>query len=55
MNDEINYDLLTTIHGIQLGNITCPELLGHTLGVNSKTQDNIPNSVAKAYCGGDKC
>lgn len=50
ISDEINYDLLNTLHGIQTGQITCPELLGQTLGVNSKTQDNIPTSVVKAYC-----
>lgn len=50
ISDEINYDLLRTLHDIQTGQITCPELLGQTLGVNSKTQDNIPTSVVKAYC-----
>lgn len=48
VNDEINYDLLMTVNGIQSGHVQCPRLLGdcHLLG-NSRTNETIPPAVQK--------
>lgn len=45
VTDEINYDLLKTIKGIQSGEIPCPELLGYN--PVSKTTEDIPPVIAK--------
>ncbi|XKL66481.1 hypothetical protein PGB90_009901 [Kerria lacca] len=55
VNDEINYDLLMKAYNIQTGQDSCPELLGQTLGKFSKTTDNIPSSLKKAYCPKQSC
>lgn len=47
INEEVNYDLLHTIHGIESGEISCPELLGHS--TVSKTQESIPSVYQKIY------
>ncbi|CAG2069276.1 unnamed protein product, partial [Timema podura] len=46
VSDLINYDLLSRIHGVQSGDVSCPELLGTSL--KSKTQENIPAAMEKA-------
>ncbi|KAL1140373.1 hypothetical protein AAG570_000305 [Ranatra chinensis] len=48
VTDEINYDLLKTIEGIQNGSIPCPELIGSS--PVSKTKDSIPTVLEKIYC-----
>ncbi|KAF5269270.1 hypothetical protein FQR65_LT02571 [Abscondita terminalis] len=45
ISDLINYDLLNTIHKIQMSEIACPELLGHS--VTSKTKETIPQALYK--------
>lgn len=45
VTERINYDLLSTIHDIQKGEISCPELLGHT--TTSKTKESIPTALYK--------
>ncbi|KAB0804942.1 hypothetical protein PPYR_01912 [Photinus pyralis] len=45
VTERINYDLLTTVHAIQKGEMSCPELLGHT--TTSKTKENIPSALYK--------
>lgn len=49
VNDEVTYDLLKTIDGIQNGSIPCPELIIPSLV--SKTQESIPSAMEKVYCG----
>nr|CAD7410299.1 unnamed protein product [Timema cristinae] len=46
VSDLINYDLLSRIHGVQSGDVSCPELLGTSL--KSKTQENIPAAMERA-------
>jgi glutamate--cysteine ligase catalytic subunit len=53
VSEHINYDLLTQIHGIQTGEIPCPELLGTCL--QSKTQESIPPAVEKAEAMNGEC
>lgn len=53
VSERINYDLLTQIHGIQTGEIPCPELLGTCL--QSKTQESIPAAVEKAEAINGEC
>jgi glutamate--cysteine ligase catalytic subunit len=53
VSERINYDLLTQIHGIQTGEISCPELLGTCL--QSKTQESIPAAVQKAEAINGEC
>lgn len=53
VSERINYDLLTQIHGIQTGEIPCPELLGTCL--QSKTQESIPAAVEKAEAMNGEC
>ena len=48
VNEEINYDLLKTIDGVQSGTVPCPELIGPSLV--SKTQETIPTAMQKVYC-----
>ncbi|KAK5645790.1 hypothetical protein RI129_004254 [Pyrocoelia pectoralis] len=45
VTERINYDLLSTIHKIQKGEVSCPELLGHT--TTSKTKESIPTALYK--------
>lgn len=45
INDSVNYDLLRTLSKIQNGEISCPELLGHS--TVSKTQETIPPAIQK--------
>ncbi|PSN53525.1 Glutamate--cysteine ligase [Blattella germanica] len=53
VSDRVNYDLLKRIHGIQTGDIPCPELLGTSL--QSKTQESIPAAVQKAEAMNGEC
>ncbi|KAF6203999.1 hypothetical protein GE061_002338 [Apolygus lucorum] len=54
VNEEVNYDLLKTIDGIQSGTVPCPELIGPSLV--SKTQETIPTAMQKVYCkDANKC
>lgn len=55
VSDEINYDLIMKAYSIQTGAEGCPELLGQVSGKLSKTTDNIPISLRKAYCGEKNC
>ncbi|KRT86724.1 hypothetical protein AMK59_2452 [Oryctes borbonicus] len=48
ISDEIDYDLLKTVHGIQEGIISCPELLGYS--TMSKTKESIPTALTKEIC-----
>lgn len=45
MSDRINYDILKKAKEIQEGNLSCPELLGHSN--QSKTKDSIPEAIQK--------
>ncbi|VVC45915.1 Hypothetical protein CINCED_3A009299 [Cinara cedri] len=47
VNDEINYDLLITVDGIQSGRISCPQLHGDCLLGVSKTKETIPPALQK--------
>ncbi|KAI4464929.1 glutamate cysteine ligase [Holotrichia oblita] len=48
ISDEINYDLLKRVNGIQEGLISCPELLGYS--TMSKTKESIPTALTKEVC-----
>ncbi|XP_024085611.1 glutamate--cysteine ligase catalytic subunit [Cimex lectularius] len=45
VNEQVNYDLLKTIDGIQAGTVPCPELIGQSLV--SKTKESIPLAMEK--------
>ncbi|KZS07939.1 Glutamate--cysteine ligase catalytic subunit [Daphnia magna] len=45
VSEQINYDLLTTMDGIQNETIECPALLDHS---RSKTQSSIPDPIRMA-------
>ncbi|XP_024943932.1 glutamate--cysteine ligase catalytic subunit isoform X2 [Cephus cinctus] len=46
ITERINYDLLKKIHNIEIGEQSCPDLLGPC--TTSKTTETIPAAVAKA-------
>lgn len=48
VSEDINYDLLKTVNGIQEGLISCPELLGYS--IMSKTKESIPTALTKETC-----
>ncbi|XP_063224221.1 glutamate--cysteine ligase [Bacillus rossius redtenbacheri] len=49
VSERINYDLLWRIHGIQTGEVQCPELLG--TNAQSKTREDIPSAMRKDFPG----